>query len=348
MSVENTIKSLLAESRKLKETMEETDPVTEENVVTKNATAAEGQVKLDAKNSPSDGSGDNEDNKRNNVDNEKAAEGGTSKKENQATKGATSPDPMPKIKEGEELSFDMSDDVEALFNGEEGLTEEFRTKAETIFEAAVVSRIKTEVARLEEEYEQRLEEAMEQKFEELTDGLVEHVDGYLNLMVEQWMENNEVALESGLKNNILEGFVEGLKTLFKEHYIEVPEEKFDVVGQMEAKIEELTTKLDETVELNVKLHKQLGEHKKVDCIAEACNGLSDIEADKLRSLAEEISFEDAETYAGKLQTIRENYFNKKSDKKEVHTFLTEETVHEENEVPADMRKYVAAINSIIK
>jgi len=342
MSVEATIKNLLAESRKLKESMD--DSVSEENVVTKNATAPEGKETLDAKGSPSDGSGDNEDNKRNNVVTQKAAEGGTSKTANAATAGATAPEGMEKIKEEEQVEFDMSQDVEALFDGEEGLTEEFKNKAETIFEAAVVSRVKTEVARLEEEFEQRLDE----KFEEIAEGLVEHVDGYLNLMVEQWMENNEVALESGLKSEVLEGFVAGLKNLFQEHYIEVPDEKYDVIGAMEEKIEELTAKVNETTEKNVELHRELSERVKSEIISEHCEGLSDIETEKFTSLAEELTFEGPESFAGKLQTIRESYF-KKSVKKDIPSIITEETViEEEKQVPANMKHYVTALTQSLK
>jgi hypothetical protein len=341
MSVEATIRNLLAESRKLKESMDD-NSVSEENVATKNATAPEGRETLDAKGSPSNGSGDNEDNKRNNVDDEDEACGGTSKKENPATKGATAPEGMSKIK-GESVEFDMSADVDALFNGEEGLTEEFRAKAETIFEAAVVSRVKEEVARIEESYEQKLEE----QFEEIAEGLIEHVNGYLDLMVEQWKENNEVALESSLKNDILEGFVTGLKNLFTEHYIEVPEEKYDVVGAMEEEINALASKLDEITELNVELHKQLGERLKAEIVAEQCDGLSDVEADKFKTLAEEITFEDADSFTGKLTTIRENYF-KKSVKKDIPSIITEETIVEEKEIPAEMKQYVSTLSTQLK
>jgi len=339
MSVESTIKSLLEESRKLKQATEATDVT--ENVVTKGAVAADGMQKIS---SPDKTGGDNEDNKRNNVDDQPEAKGGTSKKPNPATQGATAPEGMQKVKE--EVSVDVSEDVNALFNGEDGLTEEFRQKAETIFEAAVVSRVKEEVARIEEQYS----ELLESRVEEIKEGLVDHIDGYLNLMVEKWMEQNEVALEYGMKNDILENFVGGLKNLFAENYIEVPEEKFDVVADLEAKLEEATQKIDEVYADNVALRKQVNEHARLDIIAQVSEGLSDLEVDKFSTLAEEIAFEDRESFAQKMQVIRENYFSKKPAKEgTTGTFLTEETIQEEKaEVPASMSTYVKAISMTAK
>lgn len=331
MSIESTIASLLQESRKLQEA-NEVQPT---------------------KGTP------NPENAKNNVQDEKEAEGGTSKKPNEVTKGAAPAEAkpaLPKVEseevEGEvvaEDTIDMSADVAALFNGEEGLTEAFRQKAETIFEAAVTSRIKEEVAAITESLEAKFEAQLLEAIEENKQGLVEHVDGYLNLMVEQWMENNVVALESGMKADILESFVGGLKNLFEEHYIDVPEEKFDVVGSLEEQIEALTVKLDEAVALNVELNTALSESTKSEIVAEACDGLSDIEAEKLQTLAEEISFEDADSFAGKLQTIRENYFAKKTTEKTASpAFLTEETITEEKTVPAEMKAYVQTISSLIR
>lgn len=330
MTVEATIQKLLEESKNFQKTVE----IEEEAL------------------KPSH-DGDEPSNKKNNVQDQKAAEGGTSKKANRVTQGADAPEGMAKLKEEEEtteevvaeetkeeIAVDMSEDVSALFNGEEGLTEEFRQKAETIFEAAVTSRVKQEVARIEESFEQKLQEAIEESVE----GLVEHVDGYLNLMVEQWMENNAVALESGMKSDILESFVGGLKSLFEQHYIDMPEEKFDLVGDMESQIEALKGKVDESVATIVDLRKELNEHKRAEVISSVCEGLTAIEAEKLQTLAEEISFEDAESFAGKMQTIRENYFAKTTVKAEAPSILTEETIQEEKAIPAEMKQYVTALN----
>lgn len=332
MSVELTIQKLLEESRKIKQ-LDEANEVVPAH------------------------SGDEPSNKKNMKVDQKEAEGGTSKKANRATQGAVAPDSMPKLESeetteeeviAEDEAVDMSADVAALFNGEEGLTEEFRQKAETIFEAAVTSRIKEEVARITEALEAQYEAKLEEEIEKTVEGLVEHVDGYLNLMVEQWMENNEVALESGMKSDILESFVGGLKSLFEQHYIEVPEEKFDLVGEMETEIETLKAKLDEAVATNVELNKALNESTRESIVAEACEGLSDIEAEKLQTLAEEISFEDSESFAQKMQTIRENYFVKKAAKVETPSILAEETIQEEKSVPAEMQAYVKTISTLIR
>lgn len=332
MSVELTIQKLLEESRKIKQ-LDEANEVVPAH------------------------SGDEPSNKKNMKVDQKEAEGGTSKKANRATQGAVAPDSMPKLESeetteeeviAEDETVDMSADVAALFNGEEGLTEEFRQKAETIFEAAVTSRIKEEVARITEALEAQYEAKLEEEIEKTVEGLVEHVDGYLNLMVEQWMENNEVALESGMKSDILESFVGGLKSLFEQHYIEVPEEKFDLVGEMETEIETLKAKLDEAVATNVELNKALNESTRESIVAEACEGLSDIEAEKLQTLAEEISFEDSESFAQKMQTIRENYFVKKAAKVETPSILAEETIQEEKSVPAEMQAYVKTISTLVR
>jgi hypothetical protein len=332
MSVENTIQKLLEESKKIKQ-LDEANEVVPAH------------------------SGDEPSNKKNMKVDQKEAEGGTSKKANRVTQGAVAPESAAKLENEEQTedeviaedeAVDMSADVSALFNGEDGLTEEFRQKAETIFEAAVTSRIKEEVARITEALEAQYETKLQEEIESTVEGLVEHVDGYLNLMVEQWMENNEVALESGMKSDILESFVGGLKNLFEQHYIEVPEEKFDLVGEMESEIETLNAKLDETVAKNVELHKALNESARESIVAEACEGLSDIEAEKLQTLAEEISFEDSESFAQKMQTIRENYFVKKAAKVETPSILAEETIQEEKAVPASMQAYVKTISSLIR
>jgi hypothetical protein len=245
----------------------------------------------------------------------------------------------------EELTVDVSADVAALINGEE-LTEEFKTKAATIFEAAVVNRVKQEVAKLEEEYAALLIK----ESEEIAEGLVEKVDGYLDYVVEQWIAQNELALEHGMKSEILEGFVAGLKGLFEEHYIDIPEEKFDVVGVMESTIEELETKLNEQVAANVELNKTVGEMKRSEIVEAACEGLSDTEVEKFKGLAEELAYEDVETFTTKVQTIRESYFTTKAqaDVTSVVTDTPVETLVEEKKIDPTMAQYLAAINQLKK
>jgi len=244
----------------------------------------------------------------------------------------------------EELSFDVKEDVAALTEGEE-LSEEFKQKAETIFEAAVVARVKAETARIEEEFETRLNEQVEKNVE----GLVDQVDGYLGYVAVQWIEQNELALERGMKSEILEGFVEGLKGLFEQHYIDVPEERFDVLGQMEEKVEELEDKLNEQVKKNIEAQKVISEHQRKEILDNAKEGLTDTEVEKLMGLAEELAFDDAETFAKKVQTIRESYFtNKAKSDTIVESVITDEPVEELTEevkkhVDPKMAAYMSAL-----
>lgn len=206
----------------------------------------------------------------------------------------------------EEITIDVSEDVAALVNGED-LSEEFKTKAATIFEAAVVSRVKQEIAKLEEEFDGKLAEQVEQ----IKEGLVEKVDGYLNYVVEQWMTDNELALENGMKNEINESFISGMKGLFEQHHIDVPEEKFDVLAELQEEAEATKAKLDEQLAANVELTKQVNEMKRVAAIKDFSTGMADTDVEKFKGLAEELAYEDAETFKTKLQTIKENYFGKK-------------------------------------
>jgi hypothetical protein len=248
-------------------------------------------------------------------------------------------------KKEREITVDVSEDVEALMNGEE-LSEEFKTKAATIFEAAVVTRVKAEVAKLEEEFESELAEQVE-SFKE---GLVEKVDGYLDYMVEQWITDNELALESGMKSEIMENFIERIKVAFQESYIEIPEERFDVLADMEEKLVSLEAKLDETVAKNIELTKQINESARQDVIEEFVKGMADTEVEKFKSLAEELSYDTADSFKTKLQTIRENYFTKKatSDVKSVVTDSAVEELKEETVVDSSVKAYLTAFNSIKK
>ena len=220
----------------------------------------------------------------------------------------------------EELTIDVSEDVAALINGED-LSEEFKTKAATIFEAAVVTRVKQEIAKLDEQFDTKLAEQVES----IKEGLVEKVDGYLNYVVEQWMTDNELALENGMKSEIMESFITGMKGLFEQHYIDVPEEKFDVLGEMQEEVSAVKSKLDEQLAANVELTKQVNEMKRVAAIAESAAGMVDTDVEKFSGLAEELAFEDADTFKTKLQTIKENYFGKKVSKT-VDSVVTDEPV----------------------
>jgi len=239
-------------------------------------------------------------------------------------------------------TFDIAEDVSALVNGED-LSEEFKTKAATIFEAAIVTRVKSEVARLEEEFAAELEEAIADNKE----GLVEKVDGYLNYVVEQWINNNEIALENGMKSEILEGFVSGLKGLFEEHYIDIPEEKFDVLGSLEQDKADLEEKLNEQLAANVELNKVINESTRKEILSVTASNMTETEKEKFFGLAEELSFEDAETFEKKVQTIRENYFTGKTSTTNVNSVVTDEpieTIKEEVKLNGSMSQYVNTLN----
>lgn len=314
MSIEQKIAELLAESKAAEQVVEE--EVVEEEIVSEEAD------ELDEEELKVPSTEEEPNSKKNNV--------------------KTNPQGAKAVKE--ELVIDVTEDVAALTNGEE-LSEEFKTKAATIFEAAVVNRVKTEMSRLEEEFDLQLQEAVSQSQE----ALVEKVDGYLNYVVETWINDNEIALERGMKSEILESFVAGMKGLFEEHYIDVPEEKFDLIGEMEETIEVLNGKLDEQVAANVEMKKNLDEAAKLDIIKSLSEGLADTEKEKFTSLVEELVFESAEVFETKVQTIRENYFtNKAPTKTVIGSVVTDEVVSltEEKVVPAGMRKYVDALNTL--
>lgn len=243
----------------------------------------------------------------------------------------------------DEMIVDVQEDVDALVNGED-LSEEFKTKAATIFEAAIINRVKAETAKLEEVFEAKLEEAVAESKE----GLVEKVDGYLNYVVEQWITQNEIALEHGMKSEILEGFVGGLKGLFEEHYIDIPEEKFDVLGALEEETAELKAKLDEQVAANVELSKVINESTRDEIVKAASANMTETEKEKFLGLAEELAFEDSETFEKKVQTIRENYFNGKTSTT-VESVVTDSPVEEltEDAKPVDpqMARYLNAIKN---
>ena len=334
MSIEQKIAQILAESK----ATDGAEELNEDHEVLRTATDS----------IPATAEVDNEANAKNNVEDEKEAEV-ASKKPNVVTAKAAAGD-QAVIRQGDAVpatatgaAINFKEDVEALINGED-LTEEFKAKAATIFEAAIITRVKQEVTRLEEEFEARLEEEAAKNQE----GLVEKVDGYLNYIVEQWFTQNEIALESGMKSEILEGFVSGLKGLFEEHYIDVPEEKFDVLGALEEQNSELQAKLDEQVAANVELNKALNESTRDEIVDGALDGLTETDKEKFLDLAEELAFEDAESFAKKVQTIRENYFTNKASTlvESVVTDTPVDMIAEEKAVDPSVKRYMSALNNI--
>jgi len=203
---------------------------------------------------------------------------------------------------------DFSDDLNALVESEATLSDEFKQKAETIFEAAIKSKLMEEVDRLEAKYEEELAEEISSTKEDL----VEKVDNYLNYVVEQWMEDNALAIQSGLRTEIAEKFMDKLKDLFTESYIEVPEAKVDLVDELAAEVEELEEAHNQAIAKTLQMQEELETLKRDAIIAEAADGLAATQVEKLKKLAEDVDFESEETFAEKVATIKESYFTKKS------------------------------------
>ena len=236
-------------------------------------------------------------------------------------------------------SVDVKEHVDALINGEGDLSEEFKRKAATVFEAAVKSKIRDEVVRLEDEYQKELEESIDQTKSELT----EKVDTYLNYVVEEWMKENELAIERGLKGEIAEDFISGLKTLFEDHYVDIPDEKYDVLEAQSEKITELEGKLNESVKRIVDLKKNNGTLVREQVIREATNDLAETEIEKFKSLTEDVDFTDEESFREKLGTLKENYFPK-NQKEPTETIDDVETgTAQDVDTTDSMKAYMSAI-----
>lgn len=196
----------------------------------------------------------------------------------------------------------MKEDIDALMQGE-SLSEEFVQKATTIFEAAVMSRVESIVEEIEAEYEQQFDAAVS----ELKEDFAAKIDDYLNYVVQEWMEENQLAIESGLKGEIVEDFMVGLHKLFTEHYIDLPEEKVDAVEELAGKVEELESELNEQIHASIELVKELNEYKKIQAVQAVCEGLTQTQVEKLKSLAESIEFTSEEDFTEKLNTLKEAY-----------------------------------------
>ena len=237
----------------------------------------------------------------------------------------------------------MKEDVDALFGDDKTISEDFKSKAATIFEARVFDRVAQIQEEMEAEYALVLEEVVEQIKEDLT----EKVDDYLNYVVEQWMEENQIAIESGLRSEITEDFIAGLRNLFAENYINVPEESVDLVEELASKVEELEIKLNEEIETNIEYKKALIEAVKIQLTNEVCEGLTATQVEKIRSLAESVDFSTEEEFTEKLETLRENYFPsgiKKANVAQLHEHV-EDTDGQKK--PASADPFIAAVSNAI-
>ena len=282
----------------------------------------------------------------------------------QKSQGAA--DAMPKLKEGsketektpddkEEKSEMMHDndkkkepmkagykeEVDALV-GDADLSEEFKQKAATIFETAIKAKVKEESQRLQGEYETKLKEDTETHKAEL----VEKVDSYLNYVVEEWMQENKIAIERGIKGEIAEDFIGGLKKLFEDHYIDVPDEKYNVLEDQASKIEDLEKKLNEEIEKNVELNKSNGELKREDIARAVSADLTDVEKEKFNKLAEEVEYSNEEDFTAKVKTIKESYFGKKEAKSNDidDVAVSDGSAQDPAELTNSMAAYSAAIS----
>ena len=218
------------------------------------------------------------------------------------------------------MKAEMKEDVDALFADDSTISEEFKSKISTIFEARVEDR----VTQIEEEIESHYAGMLEEAVETIKNDLTEKVDDYLNYVIEQWMEENQIAIESGLRSEITEEFISGLRNLFAEHYIDVPAEKVDLVAELATKVEELESSLNEEIERGIQIKKSLTESRKTEVIHVVCEGLTATQVEKIKSLAESVEFSTEDEYKNKLETIRENYFpsgTKRADENQLHEEL---------------------------
>lgn len=279
-----------------------------------------------------------------------AKKAGAATKKAPARKGDKSnSEPMHKVADGatkvEEVELNFEEDLNALVESEATLSDEFKGKAAVIFEAAVKSKLAQEIDRLEEQYQSQLDEQVQATKDEL----VEKVDSYLNYVVENWMKENQLAIQNGLRAEIAEDFMNKLKDLFTESYIEVPEAKVDLVDELAETVEELESKLNEATEQAIETSKLLEGYQREAVIREAAKDLADTEVEKLKGLVEDVDFEDEATFANKVKTIKESYFNKKT----VEAQDLEEDVEDNGEgiteVVSDvMSAYVNAIRKVKK
>jgi len=246
------------------------------------------------------------------------------------------------VKDQVQVEVDFKEDLKALVNEEATLSDDFKQKAETIFEAAINTKVNAEIDRLEEKYNEELSEEIESTKKDL----VEKVDSYLNYVVEGWMEENKLAIQNGLRTEIAEDFMTKLKGLFEESYIEVPEGKVDLVDELAANVEELEDGLNKATESNIKMNEELETYKREAIIREASKGLAETEVEKLKGLAENVDFENEETFAQKVAQLKESYFAK------AKTNSGEEAI-EENDTPTvetsdTMASYLSAMKKQLK
>ena len=238
-------------------------------------------------------------------------------------------------------NIDTTAELDALVESEATLSDEFKQKTAVIFEAAVKSKLSEEVSRLEEQYQEELAEEVQA----IRSDLVEKIDSYMNYVVESWMEENKLAIQNGLRTEIAEGFMEKMKDLFVESYIDVPESKVDLVDELAGQVEELEEKLNAQTGESIKLSEELEQYKRDAIVTEAARGLADTQVEKLKVLVENVDFNDAESFASKVATIKESYFSKQINE---DTSVVDEEPEQTVEVSSTMDSYLQAIRNSAK
>jgi hypothetical protein len=249
--------------------------------------------------------------------------------------------------EEEEEKIDIEADVQALIEGEE-LSEDFQNKARTIFEGA----IRSKVAEIKEELQESYAVALVEELDKIKEGLTERVDAYLEYVADEWMQENQLQVEAGLKTEMTESFLEGMKSLFEEHYVTIPEEKYDVLNSMVDKLDEMESKLNEQIDRNVALNRRLAESNADGIFTAVAEGLADTQKEKLATLAENVEFESDTDYREKLETLKESYFpSKSSAPKSTSENLSEEVSTDEvisEEVAPRMQAYLDVLSRAAK
>ena len=244
-----------------------------------------------------------------------------------------------KKEEVEEDLIDVSADVDALVKDED-LSEDFKNKATTIFEAAVKAKITEHKEKLNAEFDKKLEESIESEKTKLS----EKVDTYLSYVVEEWMKENSIAIERGIKGEIAEDFITGLKKLFEDHYIDVPDEKYDVLEDQSSKIAGLTEQLNKEIQKNAELSKKTGEYKRNDIINEVSSDLADSQKEKFSKLSEEVEYSDEEEFKSKLKTIKESYFGEKKSETDIDDVTAGDS---QEQLAPELNKAMAAYTAAI-
>jgi len=241
-------------------------------------------------------------------------------------------------------TIDVTEHVEALMSGEGDLTDEFKKKAATVFESAVKSKVRDEVTRLQENYDKEIEEGIKSNKAELT----EKVDTYMNYIVEEWMKENELAVERGLKGEIAEDFIAGLKQLFEDHYVDIPDDKYDVLQAQSDKIAELEEKVNKTLEESIEYKKSNDDLTRNKVISEMSSDLADTEIEKFKELTQDVDFGNEEDFKGKLDTLKESYFPKVKKETTENIDNVETGPAQDIDVTDSMAAYSKAIGTAVK